>query len=182
MLSAGTSGFQREYTDSVIRIQWGRQPSSFCYYSLSVLCNTFCCCCLFVFGWLCYSVLLVRKYSYVFDNQWLVESQLNFTWWNDTNAFTHRSRVKIPVVNSIVPTHIVLLSGGIATFSPSVSKSCYLITNNTFRWHANTTSTATTTLSYCSVACAVLSARIVTWQALPARLQSPVQFHTPLNG
>ena len=48
------------------------------------------------------------------------------------NAFTHLSDVKLPVVNDIVPTHIVLLSGDSATFSLSVIP-VVLFDNNTFR-------------------------------------------------
>ena len=87
------------------------------------------------------------------------------------NAFTHLSDVKIPVVSDIVPTHIVLLSGDSATFSPSVIP--VVLFDN--RQHVQMTRRHNFDYRHDvgSVACAMLSARIVTW---PARLSHLFKF------
>jgi len=79
-------------------------------------------------------------------------------------------------VNNIVPTHIMLLSRD----SPSVSKSCRFYSQQHVqitRRH-NFDCHPAIGLLYCSVSCAVSSAGIVTWQALPARLKSSVEYHS----
>ena len=87
------------------------------------------------------------------------------------NAFTHLSGVKLPVVNDIVPTHIVLLSGDSATFSPSV----ILVVLFDNQQHVQMTRRHNFDYRHDigSVACAMLSAGIVTW---PARLSHLFKF------
>ena len=124
----------------------------------------------------------------------------NFDWLNFKETTRTHSHVgtthscQNSDVNNIVPTHIMLLSRDSEAFIPSLSSSCRFygqqhvhsvpIQVMPFLWPTTRSNNTQTQLrlSPChrptAVSCAVSSAGIVTWQTLPVRLKSSVEYHS----